>query len=151
MAGGQAMRSYRARNVSDFKLKVQIPKESAEQIVLAAWLDKNNILYYHCPNGGKKSLPEAFQLKRMGVKAGVPDICVPVARRGYHGLYCELKRKEGGVVSESQRQWLEALRREGYYVFVSKGADDAIARIKLYLMERTNDQGCQTGTKCATS
>lgn len=133
----------RTRSVANFKLKSQVPKEDAEQMRLAGWLKKNNILSYHCPNGGRRSYVEGCKLKAMGVSPGVPDICVPIARRGYHGLYCELKRKEGGVVSEAQRQWLEALRREGYYVFVSKGADEAIARIKLY-MEQTNDQGCQS-------
>mgnify|MGYP004433785991 CR=1 FL=1 len=33
----------------------------------------------------------AANLKRQGVKAGVPDLHLPVARGGYNGLYIELK------------------------------------------------------------
>ncbi len=132
------------RNVENFKLKVRVPKEDSEQIRLCVWLDREKILYYHCPNGGRKSRIAGAKLKRMGVKAGVPDICVPIASRGYHGLYCELKRKVGGKVSAEQRQWIADLRAQGYYVFVGKGAEEAIARIKLYLSKDDNyDKGCQ--------
>lgn len=39
----------------------------------------------------KRDKATAVALKRQGVKAGVPDICLPVARNGYHGLHIELK------------------------------------------------------------
>lgn len=127
------MRARKFNSSSNFKLKVQVPKEDQEQSILANWLDKNKILFYHVPNGGSRNLIEAVKLKRMGVKAGVPDICIPVARKGHHGLYCELKRRAGGVVSESQAYWLEQLKLQGYYVFVAKGADEAIKCIKNYM------------------
>lgn len=49
---------------------------------------------YHVPNGGKRDKATAAVLKRQGVKAGVPDIMLPAARAGYHGLYIELKAGE---------------------------------------------------------
>jgi|SRR5579862_3876897 len=131
------------KSSSNFKLKVLVPKEDQEQIVVATWLSKNNIPFYHIPNGGRRNMLEAIKFKRMGVKAGIPDICVPVARKGYHGLYCELKRRSGGVISEQQAYWLEELRLQGYYVFVSNGADDAITKVKTYL-EKDHDKGSQT-------
>ena len=48
-------------------------------------------LLYHVPNGGSRNEIEAANLKRQGVKAGVPDLALPVARKGYHGLYIEMK------------------------------------------------------------
>lgn len=110
-----------------------MPKEDQEQIVVATWLEKNNILFYHIPNGGARSLQEGVKFKRMGVKPGIPDICVPMARKGYHGLYGELKRKTGGVLSDNQAYWLDTLKRQGYYVFVAKGADAFIVEVKNYL------------------
>ena len=96
------------------------------------WLTKNKIPFYHIPNGGKRSMLEAIKFKRLGVKAGIPDICIPVARSPYHGLYIELKRRFGGVVSEAQAYWLEELRLQGYYVCVAKGADEAIKIVQYY-------------------
>lgn len=122
------MYAYPAR-----KLKLAVPSEDQEQIVAATWLRKNNILFYHIPNGGKRSLSEGAKFKAMGLQAGVPDICVPMARRGYHGLYIELKRKWHSVVSEKQQFWLEALAKEGYCTHVAYGSEDLIRLVKQYL------------------
>ena len=42
-------------------------------------------------NQGDKEGFEKLYLKKEGVKAGVPDIVLPVLRCTYHGLYIELK------------------------------------------------------------
>ena len=35
---------------------------------------------FRIPNGGSRHPAEAARLKAQGVKAGVPDLCIPVAR-----------------------------------------------------------------------
>ena len=90
-------------------------------------------LLYAIPNGGKRAIKTAIALKAQGVKSGVPDMCLPVARGGYHGLYIELKRQKGGVVSETQKSWITALAEQGYKAVVCRGADEAIGTIKEYL------------------
>lgn len=114
---------------------VDVLTEDQEQAIVANWLDAHKILFYHIPNGGKRDIREAVKFKRIGVKAGVPDICIPLARKCYHGAYGELKRKVGGVVSVAQAYWMEELRRQGYYVFIGKGADEFIEHVKYYLGE----------------
>jgi|HubBroStandDraft_4_1064222.scaffolds.fasta_scaffold01218_17 hypothetical protein len=109
------------------------PKEDYEQIVSAVWLEKNNILFFHVPNGGSRNPIEGAKFKRMGVKAGIPDVVIPIARKGYHGLYIELKRVSGGVLSEYQRWWLDELKRQGYDTYVAKGAQDLINYVKNYM------------------
>ena len=47
-------------------------------------------MLYHIPNGGSRNRKEAYNLKLQGVRAGVPDLCLPVARGKFHGLYIEL-------------------------------------------------------------
>ena len=75
----------------------RLDDESGHQEALFEWaayhMDCMPELEYmhHIPNGGKRDKRTAVALKRQGVKAGVPDICLPVARNGYHGLYIELK------------------------------------------------------------
>lgn len=113
--------------------------ESQEQQLLFEWAALSAgrwpelALMYHIPNGGSRSKAEAGRFKAEGVKAGVPDICLPVARGGYHGLYMELKRVKGGRVSPAQQGWIAALRDQGYYACVCKGWDDAAHIIKAYL------------------
>ena len=76
---------------------------------------------------------EAVHLKQQGVRAGVPDLCLPVARGGCHGLYIEMKRLRGGRVSPEQTAWMDALRAEGYAVAVCEGWSMASDVITDYL------------------
>ena len=87
---------------------------------------------HHIPNGGYRTKAEAGRFKAAGVKSGVPDISFPVPRRGYHGMYIEMKALDGKT-SDNQKKWLEALSRQGYFCRVCYGADDAICTITWYL------------------
>ena len=69
----------------------------------------------------------------MGVKPGVPDLYLPIKRGEYYGLFVELKRQKGGVVSPYQRYWLQKLRAEGYAAEVCRGCNDAQGIILSYL------------------
>ena len=88
---------------------------------------------YHVPNGGKRDAATAVALKRQGVKAGVPDIMLPAARAGYHGLYIELKRQRGGRTSDHQSEWLDALSAQGYKAALCYGWEQAAETIIEYL------------------
>ena len=70
-------------------------------------------LLYHIPNEGKRSPAEGAKLKRMGVKSGVPDLHMPVARGQYHGLYIELK-VDNRKPTQNQLKWQKLLREQGY-------------------------------------
>jgi len=76
------------------------------------------------PNGGARSKATAGKLKAEGVRPGVPDLMLPVARGGYHGLYIEMKAV-GGRTSDEQKAWIAGLRENGYRVEVCVGADAA--------------------------
>ena len=118
------------------------PKESEEQQTLFEWVRLQSGKYpelrllYHIPNGGSRNKAEAGRLQAEGVKAGVPDLCLPVARGGYHGLYIELKRKRGGVASDLQLAWMENLMKQGYCVALCKGWEAAAEMIMNYLQEK---------------
>ena len=63
-----------------------VPTESAEQQCLFRWAVFQSgrfpelALLYHVPNGGSRKKAEAGRFRAEGVKAGVPDLCLPVAR-----------------------------------------------------------------------
>ena len=116
-----------------------IPTEDTEQLAVIAWCegyalaDARARLLLHVPNGGSRHIVEAAKLRRLGVRAGVPDLLLPVAVAPYHGLWIEMKRRKGGLVSAAQHGWIDALRAEGYAVAVARGADEAIDTIIAYL------------------
>ena len=113
--------------------------ESEEQKIIFRWAEYSKgahpelSLLFAVPNGGSRNRIEAHNLKLEGVKAGVPDICLPVPCGDYHGLYIELKRTKGGVISDAQKEWIEMLNERGYLAVVAKGANEAIKVISDYL------------------
>lgn len=90
-------------------------------------------LLHHIPNGGSRNPVEAAHFKQQGVKAGIPDIFLPCARCGYHGLYIEMKRQKGGRLSENQKMMIRALRAQGYKVEVCAGWEAAKETITKYM------------------
>ena len=126
------------RIISEFGLEWQ-PTEEQEQAAVMEWamlMEKQApelALLYHCPNGADRHPAVAAKLKKQGVKPGVPDLFLPVARGTAHGLYIEMKRQKGGRVSEEQKAWMEALTQQGYVCVVAHGAEEACDVIWHYL------------------
>lgn len=89
-------------------------------------------LIFHVPNGGSRNTLEAANLKRQGVKAGVPDLVLPVPQNGFHGLYIEMKFGKNGT-TKKQEWWLERLAEQGYKTTVCHGAEEAIKTIVEYM------------------
>ncbi len=108
--------------------------EDEEQMILVDWMDYKRILYFAIPNGGKRPIQTAARLKRTGVMSGVPDLMICEPTKTLPGLYIELKKVRGGVVSDKQKWWIEQLCKKGYRAIVCKGADHAIEEIEKYLM-----------------
>ena len=117
--------------------------EDKEQAALFAWaavMEKQYPelgLMFAIPNGGKRPPRTAAKMKATGVKAGVPDIFLPVPRGMYFGFFVELKAiyPDGreGRVSDKQEAWVEALRARGYKVEVIAGWQNAADQIESYL------------------
>jgi len=95
-------------------------------------------LIYHIPNGGARSKIEAGIMKAEGVRKGMPDYHLPVARQGYIGLYIELKAP-GGRVSKDQKERMDALRAAGHRCEVAAGWMEARDLVLHYLTEDEND------------
>lgn len=115
-----------------------IPTEDEEQIWLFSWaalrLEKwpELALMHHIPNGGMRSKSEAARFNAMGVKRGVSDVFLPVSKGRYHGLYIELKAKDGRLGKE-QKEWIAAVREQGYYAAVCYGGFEAANLVEAYM------------------
>lgn len=89
-------------------------------------------LLYAIPNGGYRPGAGGARMKEEGVKAGVPDLFLPVARNGAFGMYIEMKAPTG-TVQASQRTWLVDLRAQGYLAYVCHSDDEAMKILTEYL------------------
>ena len=110
--------------------------ETTEQIALFNWAMRSThvlpclSLMYHVPNEGKRT--NGPVLKAMGMKNGVPDVCLPVASHNFHGLYLEMKYGNNKP-TKAQEEYMAALQQQGYKTVVCYGAEEAKTEIMDYL------------------
>lgn len=112
--------------------------EDAEQMAVISWAGWMINIYpelellHHCPNGGSRHKAEAVKLKQIGVKPGMPDLCLPVPKGKYAGLYIEMKCGSNKL-QETQKEKLAALARYGHYCTVCYSSREAIEVLEEYL------------------
>jgi hypothetical protein len=115
-------------------------------------------LYHAVPNGGSRgdgtkrgAMIAGANMKAEGVKTGVSDTFLPVARHGYHGFYLEMKapgkikREPDGSIrvnrsgdrmsgeSGEQIAWGKAVSDEGYLYAVFDSWSEALKALMWYL------------------
>ncbi len=82
----------------------------------------------------RSSRIQRMRLGREGVKPGVADLHLPVARGGYFGLYIEMKVKPNKL-THNQTEFMHFVIEQGYHAVVAYGADQAIEMLEEYLSE----------------
>jgi hypothetical protein len=85
------------------------------------------------PNGGNRDPRTAAMLKAEGVKPGIADVFLPIARGMWHGLYIELKRLDHYAVSDVQREFQNHCLHAGYRHELAIGWRDAAKAVENYL------------------
>jgi hypothetical protein len=125
--------------------KYQLSSEALEQEKVISWCFHHERLYpdlkwiHHCPNGGSRQRLEAIRLKAQGVKAGVPDLHLPIQKGKYIGLYVEMKYDKG-TIQKSQKEWIAGMAAAGHYACVCYGYDIAVEVIESYLKLRPGEE-----------
>jgi hypothetical protein len=118
--------------------KRHTPSEHEEQAALFEWAalaqgqHPELAMLFAVPNGGQRHPAVAAQLKAEGVRAGVPDVFLAVARGRFHGLAIEMKVKPNRT-TEAQDEWIARLRYAGYMAVTCWSANEAIGVIMAYL------------------
>ena len=147
MLGGESLPNKVARQIIAIakvsksgkvgKFVLPVPTEHAEQCAVIEWCNLHPIAkhIFAIPNGSHKSPAAAIKFKREGLRSGVPDLFLPVPQNGFSGLFIEMKRTKGSVISKEQLAWFELLDKNCYSCFICRGADEAIEAIKSYLNE----------------
>ena len=90
-------------------------------------------LLHHIPNEGKRSVVNGANLRKAGLKKGVPDLHLPIARGNYHSLYIEMKKDRRCKPTAEQIEWRTALNAAGNLAVVCYSADEAIYMLQQYL------------------
>lgn len=109
---------------------------SRDQQTLNIWPE---LEFLHAiPNAAKRGKRERGKMLAEGLKAGMPDLCLPCPRGIYHGLYIEMKHGRNQPTA-NQKDCIKFLRQQGYFVDVCWCADEAIGLLKLYMRLKPKD------------
>lgn len=118
--------------------------EHAEQTLVVRWASDNEWRYpplrwlHSSLNGIVIPAPPKVRakiinhMKAEGMKKGIPDLSLPVARRGYHGLFIEMKIGYNKPTDE-QKDFMAFAESEGYLDKVCYSSDEAIETLEWYL------------------
>lgn len=124
--------------------------EQQHQIYVIQWSQQPTIrekypelaMLFHIANERSDKV-QASILKKMGVKKGVPDLCLPVPSGKYHGLFIEMKT-DSGRASAEQLWWISHLEANGYAAAVCYGWNRAVEVLEWYLnLGRGGEDGKQ--------
>lgn len=112
--------------------------EAIQQKMVIEWCEWNSNRFeelkwiFHCPNEAKRSPRLGAELKRLGMRAGIPDLLLLAPKGKYIGLAIEMKYGKNKCTRE-QIKWLEWLHKQGYKCEVCWSSEEAIEVIKNYL------------------
>ena len=100
-------------------------------------LQHHNIamLLHHSPNGGKRSAREGARFKKMGTRAGFPDLFLYLPVGGFHGLAIEMKTDKGRQ-QPTQKAWQQQLEEHGYVYKLCRSFDSFREIIDEYLQAK---------------
>lgn len=110
-----------------------VSSEYMEQCGFITWWKYKfpEVLIFHIPNGEFRSPSTASRLKKAGVVPGIPDLFCPAMR-----LWIEIKREDGGKVSNEQKRIHQYLESIGDTVIIAHGAREASERV-LFLKNKS--------------
>ncbi|MFC0183318.1 VRR-NUC domain-containing protein [Pseudarcicella hirudinis] len=109
-------------------------RESEIQVACVRWfrVQYPELLIFSVPNGGYRNKKEATRLIQEGVTPGVPDLCIPVVKGGYSGLFIEMK-SENNKPRPNQVKCISYLKMAGYKVEVVNSVELFISLVTEYL------------------
>ncbi len=131
------------------KNKLPLESEHVMQRKVFEWSKLHEHLYpdlkllFAVPNAGKRSRFERGFALEEGLKKGVPDIWLPVAKLGpprrggktevlARGLVIEMKRRPNALTPE-QGWWLDSMRDQHWQTNVCWSFEEAVGVIEEYL------------------
>jgi len=86
-------------------------------------------------NEGTRTPKQAYQLRSIGMRAGLPDYYLPLPNAHWAGLWLEMKRRDRQRMVRDPRQddWIAKLLKIGHYATYAYGWDEAASITTRYL------------------
>jgi len=91
-----------------------------------------DVLVIHVPNEGNRTPYMQYKLKYTGMVAGVPDLLIFSANKGYNGLAIELKWGKNKP-TKLQNEMLEKLNQAGWKALWSNDFEEVKKIVDTYL------------------
>jgi|688.fasta_scaffold01826_21 hypothetical protein len=112
--------------------------EYSEQCKLVDYLDTlkrhgYDIKYTYIPNDTHTTSAQAkMKNTRLGLKGGIPDLFFIINNKPF---FIEMKRTDGGILSDKQNSWIEAIRATKVIdCHVCYGYSEAVKIVEGYLV-----------------
>lgn len=112
--------------------------EEAEQREVIKYLEDlkfksaNFIKFTSIPNSTPAKNYQALTKNTLdGLRGGLPDLFIIVNKSAF---FIEMKRKVGGVISDKQKKWIEAINQTEIKAYACEGFDEAKQVIDNYLI-----------------
>jgi hypothetical protein len=112
--------------------------EHQHQAALIRWANASLGVYtelrwlFAVPNAAKRGVKMAAMMKAEGLKAGLPDLMLPVARGEYIGMAIEMKFGKNKLTA-AQQEWADGLKSLGWRHEVCYDWEKAREALKDYL------------------
>lgn len=115
--------------------KAPIQREHNLQTACVQWarLQYPKMIVFAIPNGAFCGYKQGRKLVAEGMQKGIPDLCVALPRKGYHGLFIEMKAGKKGVVREEQTEMMIKLKDAGYQCAVCRSFEQFQSIINSYI------------------
>lgn len=101
------------------------------EIIKYIKLQYPNVRYCASLGGIYTGPRQAIKAKRTGYSRGFPDLQFTEARKGFHGLFIEIKTHKG-TATEVQKEWIKDLQERGYKAEICKGLPPILDLIDWY-------------------
>lgn len=110
------------------KANRQIEDAMQIQIVdeLTVYRNLGKLDFLHIPNGSRRSKRQGGQLKRMGMRAGAPDLLIWWGERDFGWI--ELKTSDG-TVQDNQKDFAAAVSRFGHRHAICRSPNEVFATL----------------------
>lgn len=92
-------------------------------------------------NGAKRNIRDGSRLRAAGMLKGFPDLFVCEPKGIFHGLFIEMKSKNGQMTKE-QKEIAQKLQAKGYATAICKNFETFVNLVKVYM--QLEDSLCST-------
>ena len=102
----------------------EYPEDALQKAVvdlLAIYERQGHLRFHATPNGGKRNMVEAIRMKGLGVRRGVPDLCIMLSNGPT--IWIELKAPKGSVTDE-QLDFIAWASKHGHHAWVARSVEE---------------------------